>query len=620
MTQFKLRRLFCLSGLLLCLTLFLTSVPAYADADPTAGYYPTKPNAFQVSGKIWIAGDSIAADHSYENINDYARFVHGWGEVIGDYLTNDAQVFNGGISGQSAMHFIEEENYQTIMDGIGKGDLFLISFGHNDYKSNGPTHSTLGTDVEGSYKWYLKNYYIDPALKAGAMPVLCTSVVLCTFTNNTISKSQTQMQFVQAMKDLYREYLAQGIEIGLIDTNSLTRDFYNANADHADSYFAVRYDNSSHTSTSVDRVHSSLAGANAIADMIVQNLFLMYPDFARYNACPATDGGNGTAKDPYKISTWWQLAHMLQDETLNTPDTYFQLTADLEPRIQNIEGQTVLYAHLDGGGHSVKNPIGNVMRSFLDVNYGAISDLHLQYNLDYVSDVPQTTFIGQNFGTISNCTADGNVLFSYFPEDTQEFVSVGTFAAANQAGGEIRFCQNHASVEFDTNISQACIGGITGTNAGTIADCTNDGAVLLGTYKLASEKPLTNGSLFCVAGGITAITSDGSQITGCMSNLPRAHDTLSNSVRLVLNDEIETVTDTDLQTMLADAVLGDVSADYVITTADAQLILQYALQLNVPDSEETARRADVDKNGAITLSDARRVLRAALQIEPLKES
>lgn len=619
MTQLKLRRIFFLSGLLLCLTLFLTSIPVCADADPTAGYYPTKPNAFQTSGKIWIAGDSIAADHSEENVNNYAQFVHGWGEVIGDYLTEDAQVFNGGISGQSAMHFIEEENYQTIMNGIGKGDLLLISFGHNDYKSNGPTHSTLGTDVEGSYKWYLKNYYIDPALKAGAMPVLCTSVVLCTFNDSTISKNQRQVQFVQAMKELYLEYLAEGIEIGLIDTHNLTRDFYNANADHVDAYFAIRYDNSSHTSTSVDRVHSSLSGAYAIADMIAQNLFLMYPDFARYNTRSATDGGSGTAADPYKISTWWQLMHMLQDETLNTPDTYFQLTADLEPRIQNIESQTVLYAHLDGGGHTVKNPIGNVMRSFLDVNYGTISDLHLQYNLDYVSDVPQTTFVGQNYGAISDCSAEGNVLFSYFPENTEEYISVGTFAAVNQADGEIHSCQNHAAIEFDSNVSQTSIGGIAGTNAGMIADCANDGKITLGTYKLDAQKPLTHGSLFCVAGGIAAITSDGSQITGCVSDMPSAHDTLSNSVRLVLCGEIAAVTDTDLQAMFADAVLGDVNADYMITTADAQLILQYALQLTVPDSEETARRADVDKNGTIALSDARRVLRAALQIEPLKK-
>ena len=86
----------------------------------------------KTSGRIWIAGDSIAADHSYENEADYARFVHGWGEVIGNYLNENAQVFNMAISGQSAKYFVEEDNYKKIIDGIGEGDLLLIQFGHND--------------------------------------------------------------------------------------------------------------------------------------------------------------------------------------------------------------------------------------------------------------------------------------------------------------------------------------------------------------------------------------------------------------------------------------------------------------------------------------------------------
>lgn len=220
-----------LAAILLCASILNHSTATYSNETEES----RKTSTFKTSGRIWIAGDSIAADHSYEDENDYANFVHGWGEMLGNYMTDNAQIFNKAISGQSAKLFIEENNYQDIKNGISAGDILLIQFGHNDYK-NGSNHAALPTDTEGSYKWYLKNYYIDPALKAGAMPVLCTSVVSSYFVENTVTEDQAQSKFADAMRELYEEYCEQGVEIGFIDTYALTQTMLNADISSAKDY------------------------------------------------------------------------------------------------------------------------------------------------------------------------------------------------------------------------------------------------------------------------------------------------------------------------------------------------------------------------------------------------
>ena len=180
----------------------------------------------KTSGRIWIAGDSIAADHSYENEADYARFVHGWGEVIGNYLNENAQVFNMAISGQSAKYFVEEDNYKKIIDGIGEGDLLLIQFGHNDYKSDGVNHYSLPTSTEGSYKYYLKTKFIDPIYEKGGRVILASSVVRHLFDGEKLGE-QTHGVYAKAMEELAEECKSEGKEVYFIDTFSLTEGIYN---------------------------------------------------------------------------------------------------------------------------------------------------------------------------------------------------------------------------------------------------------------------------------------------------------------------------------------------------------------------------------------------------------
>lgn len=191
------------------------------------------------SGVIWIAGDSISSDHSDNANNGDTRPLVGWGEVIGDYL-DGVTVHNEARSGRSSKSYTKEKNYKTIMEEMGEGDVFFIQFGHNDENENIKlyTDPNAASDVEGSFKWYLSTQYIDPALDAGAYPVLCTPVIRYLVEGGKLQE-QSHSPYAEAMKELAAEYAEKGIEIPVIDCHEFTTKLYEYDTQSAENYHAI---------------------------------------------------------------------------------------------------------------------------------------------------------------------------------------------------------------------------------------------------------------------------------------------------------------------------------------------------------------------------------------------
>lgn len=215
----------------------------------------------EFSGTIWIAGDSIASDHS-DNAEGYARPLVGWGEVVGDYLEG-VEVHNEARSGRSSKSYIKESNYETIMDGLKEGDIFLIQFGHNDEEESTKLHTDPAgaTTEEESYKWYLSTYYIDPALEAGAQPVLLTSVARY-LNENGILAEQTHGVYAEAMKELAAEYKDKGITIPVIDCHTYTKELYEKDLEGGEAYHAYQGEEGS---GELDTTHYCEFGARNMA-------------------------------------------------------------------------------------------------------------------------------------------------------------------------------------------------------------------------------------------------------------------------------------------------------------------------------------------------------------------
>ena len=237
-------------------------------------YFPGE--TVEASGKIYVAGDSIASEHDFDET--YVRPVIGWGVVIGDLFNESVTVQNEARSGRSSKSYIIESNYNRYIGDLAKGDYYLISFGHNDEKISDASRYTSPTGASSereSFKWYLKTYYIDPAIEVGAFPVLISSVVRCNFSGNVLEK-QSHAAYAVAMEELVAEYKEQGIDVGYIDLQQLTSDYYNeVGAEEAESLHA-------YTATELDRTHYCEKGAKLVSEMIVESMKEQGFDICKY--------------------------------------------------------------------------------------------------------------------------------------------------------------------------------------------------------------------------------------------------------------------------------------------------------------------------------------------------
>jgi pectinesterase len=115
---------------------------------------------------VFVAGDSTAATWP---ANTFPKA--GWGQALPVFLDQRrATVDNKALSGASSKSFIEVGLLDAILGAIRPGDYLLISFGHNDEKTD-----ERGTDPYTTFQQYLSQY-IDGARAHGAHPVLVTPV------------------------------------------------------------------------------------------------------------------------------------------------------------------------------------------------------------------------------------------------------------------------------------------------------------------------------------------------------------------------------------------------------------------------------------------------------------
>lgn len=191
---------------------------------PNKSDEPLVQNKYDASGRMWIAADSIAVSYNSKE----EQGLCGWGEVIGSYFNADADVQNMAIGGRSSKSFTTEEKYKTIMNGMAKGDYLFISFGHNDERAALELYTDPfgSSDVVHSYKWYLKEYYIDPAIRAGVQPVLVSPIARRYFLNGALINPQLHSPYAAAMEELVEEYAAKGIIVYYIDLHHKMLDLY----------------------------------------------------------------------------------------------------------------------------------------------------------------------------------------------------------------------------------------------------------------------------------------------------------------------------------------------------------------------------------------------------------
>ena len=94
-------------------------------------------------------GDSTVC--SFNDTYYYPRY--GWGTQLEHYFDSSLTVKNLALSGRSSKSYVQEEQYQTLMQGMKAGDYLFVGFGHNDEKADEGRYSNPNGNylTEGSF-------------------------------------------------------------------------------------------------------------------------------------------------------------------------------------------------------------------------------------------------------------------------------------------------------------------------------------------------------------------------------------------------------------------------------------------------------------------------------------
>ena len=114
----------------------------------------------------YLCGDSTMADYGEGSFP-----MTGWGQALKKLVPENVYVENCAVNGRSSKSFIAEKRLGFIELCLRPGDRLIVSFSHNDEKSD----SLRYTSPRVTFPEYL-TMYLDAALRQGARAVLVTPI------------------------------------------------------------------------------------------------------------------------------------------------------------------------------------------------------------------------------------------------------------------------------------------------------------------------------------------------------------------------------------------------------------------------------------------------------------
>ena len=206
---------------------------------------------------LFVAGDSTAATWPASVIPKA-----GWGQALPAFLNPRAiTVNNQALSGASSKSFIEAGRLDIIFAAMRPGDWLIISFGHNDEKTD-----DRHTDPYTTYQQYL-SLYIDGARQRGAHPVLVTPVERRRF-DAAGHATASHGLYPQAMRDL-----GASAHVPVIDLTALSMALWDSlGVEGTKDYFLWldAGENPNFPDGSADNTHFQAHGAIELARIVIR--------------------------------------------------------------------------------------------------------------------------------------------------------------------------------------------------------------------------------------------------------------------------------------------------------------------------------------------------------------
>ena len=227
--------------------------------------------------RIFVVGDSTASHY------EPARAPRtGWGQVIGEWFDRGVDVRNRAQSGRSARSYIEQGWLYGVAREIGRGDVLLIQFGHNDAKIDDPARYD---DPQVAFPRWLYQY-VAFARAVGATPVLVTPVARRRFVAGHAFDAHGP--YAEAVRALARR---EGV--ALIDLARLSLDWLDALGEDASKRYYLHVPEQN----LADDTHFHVRGALAVACLVAGELRGTIVAASRYVRDADCAVGAGTAAD-----------------------------------------------------------------------------------------------------------------------------------------------------------------------------------------------------------------------------------------------------------------------------------------------------------------------------------
>jgi lysophospholipase L1-like esterase len=210
--------------------------------------------------KVFLLGDSTCHTNNFDTFPQV-----GWGQVFGEYLSDQYEVINLAQNGRSTKSFIDEGWFAPVEKSVAKGDFVFIQFGHNDEKEDAARH----TDPFTTYQENLL-FFINTARKVGATPVLLSSIYRRQFDENGKVRDNCHLDYPKAMEELAKRENVIYLDICELTKKRLQEIGMDASREYFMNFDANIYPN--YPEGKQDNTHLREKGAREVVSIITSEM------------------------------------------------------------------------------------------------------------------------------------------------------------------------------------------------------------------------------------------------------------------------------------------------------------------------------------------------------------
>ncbi|MCH5210451.1 MAG: S-layer homology domain-containing protein [Oscillospiraceae bacterium] len=221
---------------------------------------------------IYIAGDSTAQTYNYAT----AYPQTGWGQMFGNYFTDDVVIENRSMAGRSSKSYNNDGRLDRILTEMHPGDYVFIQFGINDGDVNKAERYISVED----YTTLITEKYMGEVEKRGGIPVLMTASAAGWWDEENNCFMESRQDYADPTREIAKE-----TGCAFIDINRTVTDMWNSmDKDEVISgYFVCEpLESKAYPVGTNDTTHMKPKNATLVAKMVAEAIPESVPELAKY--------------------------------------------------------------------------------------------------------------------------------------------------------------------------------------------------------------------------------------------------------------------------------------------------------------------------------------------------